>query len=107
MFLFLIRPLTAGGENSFNFLTRQLAITFCSMFYLIIRDIIGKKSIGKRIMKLKIINKNDGTDATFIKRFLRNISWLLNWIEIIVFLATKERIGDRIAGTTVVEQGKN
>ena len=74
------------------------------MLYLVIRDVIGKKSIGKRIMKLKIINKNSGKDADFIKRLVRNITWLLSWIEIIAFFAAKERIGDRIAGTTVVEQ---
>jgi uncharacterized RDD family membrane protein YckC len=57
-------------------------------------------------MKLKIVNKNDMKEADFIRRIVRNITWLLNWIEIIIFFATKERIGDRIAGTTVVEDSK-
>ena len=33
---------------------------------------------------------------------LRNIPWLLNWIEIFAFIITRKRIGDRIAKTDVI-----
>ena len=107
MGLFLIGPLLLNNidtTNVFNVMTRAFAITCCSWSYLIIRDIIGKKSIGKRIFKLKIINKSDNSETNFIKRFLRNITWLLGPIDIIVFLISKERLGDKIIGTDVVEQ---
>jgi hypothetical protein len=52
-------------------------------------------------MKLKIVNKNDGKESNILKRFLRNITWLLGAFEIIVFLIMKERIGDKIAGTDI------
>ena len=107
MGLFLIRPLLLNNmdtTNIFNVMTRTFVITCCSWSYLIIRDIIGKKSIGKRIFKLKIINKYDNSETNFIKRFLRNITWLLGPIDIIIFLISKERLGDKIIGTNVVEQ---
>jgi uncharacterized RDD family membrane protein YckC len=107
MGLFLIRPLLLNNmdtTNIFNVMARALVITCCSWSYLIMRDIIGKKSIGKRIFKLKIINKSDNSETNFIKRLLRNITWLLGPIDIIIFLISKERLGDKIIGTDVVEQ---
>ena len=105
MSLFLIKPLMEISEsvNIFNIIVRQLILTYCSMSFMIIRDIIGKKSIGKIVMKLKIINKNDGTESDITKRFIRNITWLLGPIDIIIFLSTKERLGDKIVGTKIIE----
>jgi uncharacterized RDD family membrane protein YckC len=74
------------------------------MIYLIVRDIIGKRSIGKRVFKLKIINKSNGNEASILKRFVRNITWILGPIDIIVFLISKERFGDKIAGTDIIGQ---
>jgi uncharacterized RDD family membrane protein YckC len=106
MVLFLIMPLMEMGndENTFsvfNIMVRVLTISYCSTSFLIIRDIIGKRSIGKRFMKLKIVNKNDGNESNILMRFIRNITWLLGPFEIIVFLIIKERIGDKIAGTDI------
>jgi len=106
MGLFFIRPLlnNTGDINTFNIMVRMFTISYCSMMYLVIRDIIGKKSIGKRIFKLKIVNKCDNSETNFLKRLLRNVTWLLTWVDIVVFLISKERLGDKIFGTTVVEQ---
>jgi uncharacterized RDD family membrane protein YckC len=106
MGLFFIKPLlnNMGDVDIFNIMARQLIISYCSIMYLVIRDIIGKKSIGKRIFKLKIVNKLDNNETNFLKRLLRNITWLLPPIDIIIFLISKERLGDKIFGTNVVEQ---
>ncbi|MDR1218365.1 MAG: RDD family protein [Treponema sp.] len=106
MGLFLIMPLLKNIDdiNISNVMTRQLIITYCSMIYLIVRDIIGKRSIGKRVFKLKIINKSNGNEASILKRFVRNITWILGPIDIIVFLISKERFGDKIAGTDIIGQ---
>jgi uncharacterized RDD family membrane protein YckC len=106
MGLFFIKPLlnNTGDINTFNIMVRMFTISYCSMMYLVIRDIIGKKSIGKRIFKLKIVNKCDNSETNFLKRLLRNITWLLTWVDILVFLISKERLGDKIFGTDVVEQ---
>jgi len=102
MVIFLIKPMV-DNSLSFNVMIRQLVITYCSMGFFIIRDIIGKKSLGKIIMKLKIINKSDGQETTLLKRLLRNLTWLLGPIEIIFYLITKERMGDQLVKTNVVE----
>ena len=103
MMVFLIIPLMNNTVNFTDIMARNLIITYSSMIYLVIRDIIGIKSIGKRILKLKIVDKQTGNEVVFIKRLLRNITWLLGPIEIIVLLITKDRIGDKITGTTVIE----
>ena len=100
MFLFFIIPLQ--NSVNFNILVRMLIITYCSMIYFVIRDILGKKSIGKRILKLKIIDKGTGNEVNVLRRFIRNITLLLGLIDILVFFITKERIGDKIAKTNVV-----
>ena len=62
-----------------------------------------KGSLGKRILKLKVIDSKSKKTASLKQRFLRNITWLLNWIEIIAFLIKGKRIGDIISNTEVVE----
>jgi len=103
--ILFIRPILNNVEsiNVLNLMLILLIITCCSTSYLIIRDIIGKKSFGKRIMKLKIIDKKNGKEARFNKRFLRNITWILGPFDIILFLVNKERLGDKIAETDVIE----
>ena len=99
IFNFILKK--TASEN--NFIVSTLAITFISTLFLIFRDCLGKKSIGKRIMKLKIINIKNGNSVGFARRVLRNITWLLGPIEIICFLSTGQRIGDILAKTTVKE----
>ena len=105
MMVFLIMPLlnNSGNGNNINIIVRQLSITYCSMFFLVIKDIIGKKSIGKKILKLKIVDKDTGNESSIGKRLLRNLTWFLGPIDIIVYLITKERFGDIIFKTKVVE----
>ena len=69
-----------------------------------LRDLPNKGSVGKRIFKLKIINSETKELASVSQRLLRNIPLLLNWIEIIIYIVSKKRIGDRIAKTDVVEK---
>ena len=105
MFIFFIRPLIEHGDggNIYNTLIRFYIVTFCSISFLIIKDVLGKKSIGKRIMKLKIVTKNNGSEATFSKRLLRNLTLFLLPIEILILLINKERLGDSLTKTNVVE----
>jgi len=109
MVLFLVRPIIESGDDNylFNIWIRQLSITYCSVSYLIIRDIICKKSIGKKIFNLKIINKKDEKQSNVFKRFIRNITWLLGPIELLIYLITNERLGDKIAGTKIVDDNYN
>ena len=106
MMLFFIIPLQNNklASGDLDILFRMMTITYCSMGFLIIRDIIGKRSLGKIIMKLKIVIKKNEKDASFVKRLLRNLTWILGPVDIIVFLITQERLGDKIIGTKVVEK---
>lgn len=54
-------------------------------------------------MKLKIVNTNS-EPASLFKRFIRNIIWFFGILEIISLLATKKRIGDKLAGTKVISK---
>ena len=95
------------------------------IFYWLLRDINGR-SLGKAIVGTTIIGKH-GRPATAMQRIVRNLPFaiftLLLFIpivgelaafllqalaftaEVIAVLITGERIGDKIAGTTVVKRG--
>ena len=102
-FILIIFPLIKGNSPS-GIVARTLASTLIAFIYLFLRDLPAKGSIGKRIFKLKVIDSETKELATAKQRLLRNIPLLLNWIEIIIFLVSNNRLGDRIAKTDVVEQ---
>lgn len=104
--IFIMIPLIFGKKTLAvsEVFFRTLIVTYFSMLFMLVRDLIGKKSPGKRIMKLKIVDKCNGNEATLKQKFFRNITFLLGPVEIIVFLLTKGRIGDRIAGTKIISE---
>ena len=93
-------------------------------FYWLLRDVTGA-SLGKRILGLRVVAKN-GTSATVGSRILRNVPFavgpallvipfagyiaspatagLLVLTEFALLLSKHERLGDRLAGTTVVKR---
>lgn len=79
-----------------------IVITYISMLYMIFRDCFGNKSIGKRIMKLKIVTVETMKEASWPKRLIRNVTWIFGPIEIIYFLIKKERISDQLSKTKVI-----
>lgn len=103
-FWLLVMYPTIEGNQSSDIVLRTLLFTFIAFIYLILHDLPNKGSIGKRIFKLKIINSETKELASVTQRLLRNIPLLLNWIEIIAFVVSKKRIGDRIARTDGVEK---
>ena len=63
----------------------------------------NKKSIGKRIMGLRIINEAANEPARFAALILRNLPVLfIPQIELILICVKNKRIGDFLAGTAVV-----
>ena len=73
------------------------------------KDILARgRSIGKRILALKIVSMRDPAEKTSIFRhLLRNISVLITPVEILMLLIFRNRIGDILASTTVVDDGEN
>lgn len=105
-FFFLVMfPLISGNKmNTFQILSKTLISTYISILYLVLSDLPKNGSLGKKIMKLKIIDVNTKAEATIKQRFVRNIFWLLAPIEIIFYLFQKKRIGDIVAKTEIVAQ---
>ena len=101
--ILVILPLVKGQQPS-DVILRTLISTLIAFLYLVLRDLPKNGSFGKRIFKLKIIASKTKEAATLKQRFLRNIPLILNWIEIITFVCSGKRIGDRLAKTDVVQK---
>lgn len=102
MFVFIMRPFLLDTIKSDKVILLNFVITFISILYMVIRDIMGERSVGKRIMNLKIIYKNKNDHVKLISRLCRNISWFLGPVEILFFLIKGYRLGDFIAKTDIV-----
>ena len=105
--IFIMLPLITGQISSDIVIKRALYCTLFALLLLIFKDIFKNGSIGKRIMKLEIIDSKTQEKALLTKRILRNVTWVLSFIEVIFLIASDKRIGDRIAGTEVVEKKAN
>jgi uncharacterized RDD family membrane protein YckC len=73
---------------------------------ILIRDGIRGRSVGKQLLGLRLNTRSGGTCGYF-RSIIRNIPLIVplwNLIEIAFVLAGKARTGDRIAGTTVIEE---
>ncbi|GAA4325486.1 RDD family protein [Flaviaesturariibacter amylovorans] len=68
-----------------------------------LKDSFGGRSVGKRVLKLQVIDRNSGNTASPVQCFVRNLLVPLWMIEVVVtFFNPQRRIGDRLAGTRVV-----
>ncbi len=106
MFAFVLFPLVQQRLASAQVLGRVFAITATSMIYMLIRDVLGSRSVGKRIMRVKIISRENQQPAKGWQRLVRNLTWYLGVVELIVYAAAGRRIGDLLAGTAVVLEEK-
>jgi len=98
---------------------------FCAGFaYLLLGDgFFDGRSVGKRLIKLKVVSANGNIPCTFKDSILRNSTfavgyffWIVPWIgwlffllvtglEFVLILGNKDgkRLGDEIADTAVIE----
>ena len=101
-FIFVMIPILQGNNNATVIMPRAFLCVFFAYFLLVFKDAFKNGSFGKKIMKLKIIDLETKEDASLGKRILRNITWILSWMEFIVYLTSNKRIGDILAKTDVV-----
>jgi uncharacterized RDD family membrane protein YckC len=80
---------------------RAFVYTGIAWLYLLIRDIPPCGSIGKLIMKQRIVSADTNAPAVLWQRIVRNLTWILGPVEILVYLIAKKRLGDMLARTTV------
>ena len=100
---FIVYPALSGkADAGRHIMLKALGVTYLSVCYLIFRDVPLHGSLGKRIMKLKIISADTKKDAALSQRILRNIFWVLGPVEIIMYLFLGKRLGDMAAKTEVV-----
>lgn len=71
-------------------------------FVYIFKDVVGGQSIGKRFEKIKVVGK-DGNDTDLIRLIARNITLVIWPVEAILLILGRERIGDKLAKTKVIE----
>ena len=83
-------------------LTPFLVATMLTL--LLCKDYDNGQSVGKRIMKLKVVNETTNEDISIMRSIIRNLFFPIWEVEIFVFLITREkRIGDYVAKTKVVK----
>ena len=82
-----------------------IAIAFIVVYAaFVFKDFVFKNaSIGKRIMKIVIVS-NENKEVTSSIILKRNITFLLLAFELVFFIINKERLGDLISKTTVVNE---
>ena len=71
------------------------------MFIYFFKDVINGQSIGKRIMKIKVVDLN-GNKPSLFNLIIRNITIIIWPVEALLVLLDKERLGDRLAKTKIV-----
>ena len=70
----------------------------------VLRDVITKgRSFGKRMFELNILDKSSNEPASAKQKIVRNLFFLIYFIDGIVMIVTKESIGDKVANTVVVK----
>lgn len=85
-----------------------LGILIVLIYWLLKDGLMNGRSIGKKVMSLKVINIERKTPCSFLESFLRNILWyipIISFIELILPIIDADgiRLGDRLAKTQVVE----
>lgn len=93
----LLLPLTHGVEVLF---VQPLLI--CA--YLLFRDAIPGQSLGKRLLKLRVVRMPGELEMTPLSSFLRNLPLILFTVIDVAFIAGRRsmRLGDMLARTTVL-----
>ena len=98
---FLVDSCEIGIDNYNSFITGVYIIL------IVLKDIPFKRSLGKRILKLKIVKTRTTDSPSIISIILRNITFLIFPIEAILFVIIykgNSRLGDLLAKTEVIEQ---
>lgn len=99
--LFGAAELFIGSLNEMLALMYYILIIPC-IFLLVIKDVVNGRSIGKRLMKLKVVTTSDSKFYAW-RLMLRNTTLIIWPIEIILLLQNKKRLGDIFAKTDVVD----
>lgn len=95
---------TSKHEKTFYII--YLCYMVLTLIAFLCKDVIGKRSLGKKKMGIIITNKYD-QNPTFLQLFVRNLTFFIWPLEVIMVLWGKKRIGELISDTklTTVTKG--
>jgi len=66
-------------------------------------DALKGQSLGKRLMKIAVVDDYTGSSCTLLQSVVRNLSLVLGVLDyIFVFFGSRKRLGDMIVGTVVL-----
>lgn len=107
-FLVLLSLFFARNDNDFNNIGIGIIISVLfSYLYHIFKDLNGGISLGKKVMKIKVVSKEGVSKPKWYKLVLRNLIMILipygTLVEFIAMLVNKDhrRLGDIWFGTKV------
>lgn len=93
----LLKPITEGAEEPF-----VLAIWWG---YMLLRDAIPGGSMGKRLMKMRVVRIPGERRMTLGASFFRNLTHFFFMIDALFILGERRmRLGDMLAGTIVLRR---
>lgn len=98
-----VGPLLGAEHNNQSFYFIYIGVLLCLF---LLKDFITGRSIGKMLFSLKITQNND-LPIKRIKLLLRNITYILGFIEIILVMIGNERMGDIFTKTYVISNTEN
>lgn len=79
----------------------QLTLFLC-------KDCFDGQSVGKRLMKIQVVDRQTGNSVSSWRLIIRNIFIILWMIEGLVLIITNgRRLGDMLAKTKVIHQGNS
>jgi uncharacterized RDD family membrane protein YckC len=89
---------------------RQIVFILCGggywLFYVLFADALpGGQSLGKRALRIAVVDSKSGAPCSIGASLLRNLSLsLLGFIDaVFIFGVDRRRLGDRLAGTSVIK----
>ena len=105
----IITPLMSRSDSELSFLWLLFLLPILC-YHLVCEILMNGQSFGKRIMKIKVA-KLDGSSPTvgayLLRWVFRLVDFLIGWglVQLITSLASKygQRVGDMVAGTTVIK----
>lgn len=106
LLLFVLAIITTKALGLDHQLSRYF-IFGIPLFYFVIADALPEgQSLGKRILGLAVVSKKTGKSCNIVQSVVRNSATLLlgmlDWI--VAFGKDRQRIGDRVANTIVVNR---
>jgi len=81
-----------------------IAVTIGVIYFLFSDALPNGQSIGKMLLKIKVVNKETMQPYSLLQSFLRNITFPLDIFDwFFIFFGSDRRLGDFMASTIVVK----